>query len=172
MNSQRILVIGGMLLFLLSAAYGLFYDGFLHQEQNQVLMYNLDMALNMAAKGDLTTASAFAQEFGIESQTRDVQAHIPWHLAVAGATAIAPVWLAPKLDISERMKRLLALLILSGGVVLAGGDFIKAMGHLKTGYYMTLTGYAWMALGLLGYFLYALLYIWLNQEDRERTKRG
>lgn len=172
MNSQRILVIGGMLLFLLSTAYSLFYDGFLHQEQHQVLMYNLDMALNMAAKGDLTTASAFAQEFGVESQTRDVQARIPWHLAIAGAMAIAPVWLTPRLDISERMKRLLALLILSGGVILAAGDFIQTIGQSKAGYYMTLAGYSWMVLGLSGYFLYALLFIWLNQEDRERIEQG
>ena len=173
MTSQRILVVGGLLLFLLSTAYGLFYDGFLHDEQHQSLMYNFDMALNMAAKGDLATASAFAQQFSIETQIRDVQARIPMHLAIAGAMATTPIWLAPKLDISERIKGLLALLLLFGGAILATGDFIQALGQFKTGYFITLAGYVWMTLGLLGYFLYTLIFIWVNQaEKKEKIKRG
>lgn len=170
--SQRILFIGALLLFLSSLAYGLFYDGYLAKINNQAVIYNLDMALNMAAKGDLTMSSAFANEFGIESELRDIQSRISLHLALAGAMAIAPLWIIPKLDMSERMKRVLALLIIMGGIILAGGDIIQAFGHIKIGSYIVLAGYSWMALGLLGYFLYGLLALWINSETPSRRRGG
>lgn len=172
MNSQRILFVGGLLLFLSSLAYGVFYDGYLAVENHRAVIYNLDMALNMAAKGDLTMASAFANEFGLESQTHDIQSRISLHLAVAGAMATTPLWILPKLDISERLKRVLALLIIFGGAVLAAGDFMQALGLVKYGFYTVLAGYTWMALGLLGYFFYGLLAMWLNQEPRTKKRGG
>ena len=171
MSSQRILLVGGFGLFLLSAVYGLLYDGFVAAEQQQSLLYNLDMALNMAAKGDLNMASAFAGQFGAESASRDIQARIPLHLALAGAMTIAPLWISPKLDISERLKRIMALFIVFGGAVLAAGDFLQVFGQRRLGYYLVLAGYSWLTLGLAGYFLGAALFVWL-QEDGRRPKRG
>lgn len=171
MTSQRILVIGGMLLFSLSVGYGLLYDGFLAQHQHRSLLYNLDMALNMATKGDLAMASAFAAQFAAENEIREAQARIPLHLALAGAMTVIPLWLTPKLDISERMKRIMALFIVAGGAVLAAGDFAKVMmAPAAVGYYLLLAGYAWLALGLAGYMLYAVLYAWL-QDDEPRPRR-
>jgi hypothetical protein len=170
MNSQRILLVGALLLFLSSTMYGLFYDGFLQQAQQQSLLYNLDMAINMATKGDLITASAFAQQFAVENRAKDIQARIPLHLAVAGAMATAPALLLPKLDISEPLKQVLALLIVFGGAVLAFGDFIQSGGQHQLGYYVTMAGYAWIVLGLTGYFLSNLISNWLQGETRK--KRG
>lgn len=171
MSSQRILLIGGLLLFLLSVGYGLLYDGFIMFEQHRSLLYNLDMALNMATKGDLAMASAFAAQFGAENTTRDIQARIPLHLALAGAMTTVPLWITGKLDISERIKRIMALFIVFGGIVLAAGDFLQVTMQPMVGYYLVLAGYAWLALGLLGYFVYAALYIWLHGEER-KSKRG
>ncbi|HWQ62438.1 MAG TPA: hypothetical protein VN521_09020 [Negativicutes bacterium] len=170
MASQRILFLGGLLLFLLSIGYGLIYDGFILPVRQQSLLYNLDMALNMAAKGDITMASAFAGQFGQDSGARDAQARIPLHLALAGAATVIPLWLTPKLDISERMKRTLALFVVTGGLVLAAGDFAVAAAVLP-GRYLILAGYAWLALGLTGYLLYAVLFVWLHEEERP-PKRG
>jgi hypothetical protein len=171
MSSQRILVIGGMLLFALSVGYGLFYDGFLAQHQHRSLLYNLDMALNMATKGDLAMASAFAAQFAAESETREAQARISLHLALAGAMTVIPLWLTPRLDVSERMKRMMALFIVAGGMVLAAGDFARVMlAPAAAGYYMVMAGYAWLGLGLAGYMLYAALSVWLNDEGK--AKRG
>ncbi len=172
MASQRILFIGGLLLFLSSLAYGLFYDGYLATENHRAVIYNLDMALNMAAKGDLTMASAFANGFGLESQMHDIQSRISLHLALAGAMATAPLWVLPKLDISERLKRLLALLIIFGGILLAAGDFMQVMGSFKFGFYTVIAGYAWIAFGLLGYFLYGLLAMWISQEPRSKRRNS
>lgn len=166
MDSQRILLVGGLLLFLLSLGFGLVYDAFLLNEQHASLSYNLDMALNMAAKGDITTASVFAGQFGVENKARDIAARIPLHLALAGAMTAVPLWLAPRLDISERLKRIMALLIICGGLLLAAGDYLQATTMaVKVGYYVTMAGYAWLALGILGFLLYAMLYIWLHAED-------
>ena len=171
MTGQRILVVGGTLLFFLSVGYGLIYDGFLAQHQQRALLYNLDMALNMATKGDLAMASAFAAQFAAESETMEAQARIPLHLALAGAMTVIPLWLTPKLDISERMKRIMALFIVTGGAVLAAGDFAKAMmAPAAVGYYMVMAGYGWLALGLAGYMLYAVLHAWL-QTDEPRSRR-
>ncbi len=170
MTSQRILFLGGLLLFLLGVGYGLVYDGFILPAQHQSLLYNLDMALNMAAKGDIIMASAFAGQFGQDSAARDIQARIPLHLALAGAATVIPLWLAPRLDISERMKRVMALFIVTGGLVLAAGDFI-ALAAAGPGRYLVLAGYAWLALGLFGYLLYAGLFVRLPADERP-PKRG
>lgn len=170
MASQRILFLGGLLLFLLSTGYGLIYDGFILPAQQQSLLYNFDMALNMAAKGDITMASAFAGQFGQDGGAKDAQARIPSHLAMAGAATAIPLWLSAKLDISERMKRTLALFVIAGGLLLAAGDFALAA-SMPLGRYLILGGYAWLALGLLGYLLYAVLFVWLHGEER-RPKRG
>ncbi len=170
MTSQRILFSGGLLLFLLSIGYGLFYDGFVLPARHQSLLYNLDMALNMAAKGDIAMASAFAGQFGQESGARDIQARIPLHLALAGAMTAIPLWLTPRLDISERMKRVMALFIVTGGFVLAAGDF-ASIAALEFGWYLLLAGYVWLALGLFGYLFYAALFDWPREEGRH-AKRG
>lgn len=172
MSSQRILLTGGLLLFILSVVYGLIYDGFIMAAAHRSLVYNLDMALNMAAKGDVTMAGAFAAQFASESFTRDVGARISLHLALAGAMTTAPLWIAVKLDISERMKRVMALMIVGGGMLLALGDFVQVSTvQTAIGRYLALTGYVWLLLGLAGYLLYTALHIWLNEEER-RPKRG
>ncbi len=171
MTSQRILFSGGLLLFLLSIGYGLFYEGFLLPARHQALHYNLDMALNMAAKGDITMASAFAGQFGQESGAGEIQARIPLHLALAGAMTAIPLWLTPRLDISERMKRIMALFLVTGGLVLAAGDLASVSAASALGRYLVLAGYAWLALGLLGYLLYAGLFVWLHEEEHH-SKRG
>jgi hypothetical protein len=151
--------------------YGLVYDGFIAHQRHRSLLYNLDMALNMATKGDLAMASAFAVQFGVESEIREIQARIPLHLALAGAMTVIPLWLAPMLDISERVKRIMALFIVCGGGLLAAGDFARVLlAPPAVGYYMVLAGYAWLGLGLAGYMLYALLFAWLNEE--RKPKRG
>lgn len=170
MTSQRILFSGGLLLFLLSVGYGAIYDGFILSAQHQAMLYNLDMALNMAAKGDIGMAGAFASQFGLESSVRDIQARIPFHLALAGAMTVIPLWLTPKLTISERVKRVMALFVVTGGLVLAAGDFILSANQAY-GWYLMLAGYAWLALGLFGYLLYAGLFVWLHEEER-KPRRG
>jgi hypothetical protein len=171
-SSQRILLTGGLLLFILSAGYGLVFDGFVMVQAHQSLVYNLDMALNMAAKGDVTMAGAFAEQFASESFAREAGARISLHLALAGAMTTAPLWIAAKLDVSERMKRIMALMIVGGGMLLALGDFVQAgVAQAAAGRYLALVGYAWMLLGLAGYLLYTVLHIWLYEEER-RPKRG
>jgi hypothetical protein len=171
MTSQRILFTGGLLLFLLSLAYGIFYDAFILPARHQSLLYNLDMALNMAAKGDIAMSSAFAGQFALESGEGDLQARIPLHLALGGAMTAIPLWLTPRLAISERMKRIMALFVVTGGLVLAAGDIVSIAADPLLGRYLLLGGYAWLALGLTGYLLYAGLFVWLHEEERH-SKRG
>lgn len=170
MTSQRILLTGGLLLFLLSIGYGLVYDSFIQPAQRQAMLYSLDMALNMAVKGDLAMAGAFATQFGAEQAAETFQARIPLHLALAGAMTTAPLWLDTRLDVSERLKRIFALLIVSGGLLLAAGDFLRAAAPAGFGLYLVLGGYVWLALGLTGYLIYAVLFAWLRP-DELRTKR-
>ncbi|MDR3566281.1 MAG: hypothetical protein P4N59_33265 [Negativicutes bacterium] len=171
MSSQNILLTGGLLLFLLGVGYGLVYDGLIMPENHRAMVYSLDMALNMAAKGDLTMASAFAGQYGDESFSRDIGVRIPLHLALAGAMTTLPLWIAVELDISERMKRTLALFMVGGGLLMALGDFLRIGLRPAVGYYLVMAGYGWLFLGLAGYLLYAVLDIWLR-EDRRRQKRG
>lgn len=170
MNSQRILLAGGLLLFLLSAFTGLYYDLVLRPAQHTAASYTLDMALNMATKGDPAMAAAFAGEFASLSLLQEIHARLPLHLAFAGAAAIAPVWIVAKLDISERMKRMLALLIVGGGLLLGAGDILQSMGQALPGRYVVFGGYAWIALGLGAYSLYAGLFIWLNTEPKAKRR--
>lgn len=172
MNSQRILAVGGLLLFLSSLAYGALYDAYLWRQNHQSMFYNLDMALNMAAKGDLMMSSAFAREFAAISRINELQARLPLHLALAGSMAILPLWMLSRLDMSERMKRMLALFIVSGGLLLAAGDFVQFSGPAVIGYYMTLGGYVWIGLGLAGFLIYTALFVLLHDEVKTRRERG
>lgn len=170
MTSQRILLAGGLLLFLLSAFAGLYYDLVLRPEQHIAASYTLDMALNMATKGDPAMAAAFAGEFASLSLLQEIYARLPLHLAFAGAAAIAPVWITARLDTSERLKKLLALLIVAGGLLLGAGDLVQIMGHTLPGRYIVLSGYSWIALGLGAFSLYGGLFIWLNMEPQAKRR--
>lgn len=166
MTSQRILLIGGLALFLGSLGYGFFYDGFILPARHDSLGYNFDMAINMAVKGDVAMAGAYAGRFGAENQARELLARIPLHLALAGAMTTIPLWLAPRLDVSERLKRILAFFLVGGGLLLPLGDYLRAAAvSVGFGFYLVLAGYAWLALGLGGYLLYAVLYFWLQEGD-------
>lgn len=171
MNSQRILAAGGLVLFLLSTAYGLYYDFFLRQEQQISLLYSLDMALNMATKGDLTMASAFANDFAGLNQAQYLHTRIPLHLAMTAAMTSVPLWLAGKLDVSERMKRILSFFLIFGGLLLTSGDIVQLLGNASIGRYMVAGGYSWLALGLGGYLTYAALFVWLNAATPRSRRR-
>lgn len=170
MTSQRILTAGGLILFLLSAASGLYYDLILRPAQHTAAFYTFDMALNMAVKGDPAMAAAFAGEFASRQAQLEIQARLPQHLAFAGAAAMAPVLLAAKLAVSQRMERVLALLIIGGGLLLATGDILQLMQLASVGRYIVLGGYAWIALGLSGYALYAALFSWLHSAPPSRRR--
>lgn len=171
MNSQRILAAGGLVLFLLSTTYGLYYDIFLRQEQQLSLLYSLDMALNMATKGDVTMASAFANDFAGLSQAQYLHSRIPLHLAMTAAMTSVPLWLAGKLDVSERMKRVLSFFLIFGGLLLTAGDILQLVGNIIIGRYMVAGGYIWLALGLGGYLVYAALFAWLNAATPRARRR-
>jgi len=165
-TSQRILLMGGLSLFLCSIGYGFYYDGFVLTTQHNSLSYNLDMAINMAVKGDIAMASSFAGRFGVENQARAILARIPLHFALAGAMTTVPLWLAPRLETSERLKRILAFLLIGGGFLLPLGDYLQvATSATGLGLYFVMGGYAWLAMGVGGYLLYAVLYVWLQEGD-------
>ena len=170
MTSQRILLAGGITLFLASALSGLYYDIFLRAELHTAVSYNLDMALNMATKGDLTMASAFAGEFASQSLLNEIQSRLPVHLALAGAAAIAPATFIASLDMSERMKRVLACLIIGSGFLLGTGDVLQLLGRGWLGQYIVLGGYAWLMLGLTGFGLYGVLAVWLNAKPHPKRR--
>lgn len=170
MISQRILTAGGLLLFLLSATSGLYYDIVLRPEQQAAVSYTFDMALNMAVKGDPAMAAAFAGEFASRSSIQDIQSRLPQHLAYAGAAALAPVVLATKLAVSQRMERVLALLIIAGGLLLGIGDIVQLVGNMQLGRYLVFGGYTWIVLGLAGYALYSILFIWLSAAPQSKRR--
>lgn len=171
MTSQRILLIGGLALFLGSLGYGILYDGFILPSQHRSLGYNFDMAINMAVKGDVAMASAYAGRFGAENQARELLARIPLHLALAGAMTAVPLWLAPRLDMSERLKRIFAFFLVGGGFLLPLGDYLQAAAvSVGLGFYLVLAGYAWLMLSLAGYLLYAALNFWLEEGDSGRRR--
>jgi len=161
---------GALLLFVLSIGYGIYYEIFLRPEQQQSLIYNLDMALNMATKGDLSTASAFAGQFGNVNQSMSVQSRIPQHLALAGAMLLAPLLLEPKLPVNERIKLILSLLMVFGGILLAAGELIQTLELAELGWYISLAGYAWLGLGLLGYLVFGLIFAEVHAG--QKAKRG
>lgn len=164
------LLMGGLALFLCSIGYGFYYDAFILSAQHNVLSYNFDMAINMAVKGDIAMAGAFAGQFAAESQARDILARIPLHLAIAGAMTAVPLWLAPRLAASERLKRILAFFLVGGGFLLALGDYLQAATDAASGFYLVAGGYAWLALGLAGYFIYAGLFVRLEGETGGRRQ--
>ncbi|MGI6091969.1 MAG: hypothetical protein GX348_00080 [Veillonellaceae bacterium] len=170
MNSQRILLMGSLLLFLAGIAYSMFYQFLLNLAHHHSLLYNLDMALNMAVKGDFEAASAFALQYRAEAAAREIHSRIPLELMLTGALC-APLLIASRyIETSERMQRIFALLVVLGGFVLASGEIITVYGPERWGFLITLGGYSWIALGLLGYTIYTALYMWIH--DTPKTSRS
>lgn len=170
MRSEHILVTGGLGLFFASVVSCLYGDGWAWPRQQAVAMYSFQMALNMAATGDLAMLGAFVEQFGRDSVAGLSLYRLPWHLALAGALTVLPLWLMPRLqEVSERMKRLLALLLVGGGVLLGMGDLFQAAELANASYYALLAGYVWLALGLFGFLLYTVLLAW-QQVDREQSR--
>lgn len=170
MTSQRILLLGGMFLFVLSCLTGLYYDLVLRPLQHSAVSYTLDMALNMAVKGDPAMAAAFAGEYASHSLVQEIQSRLPLHLAFAGAAALVPLYLTVRIDMGERIKRLLALFIIGGGLLLAAGDMLQIMGRHSMGRWTVLGGYAWTLLGLGGYALYAAVFAWIQAAPPSRRR--
>lgn len=170
MNSQRILLIGGLLLFLSGITYGVIYHLFLNPAYQQSILYNLDMALNMTVKGDFEAASAFAVQYQAEAAAHEIHSRIPLELMLTGVLS-APLLIASRyIETSERMQRIFALLVVLGGFVLVSGDIISVYGPQRLGFLVTLGGYSWVALGLLGYTLYIALYMWLHNTPKANRR--
>lgn len=172
MHSQRILLIGSLLLFFCGIGYGTFYQIFLNTSQQYSLEYNLAMALNMAVKGDMDTAAAFAEEYQTELTAREVHRQIPLHLMFAGAITAVALVAGKHMDTSEGLQRSFALLIITGGLVLTIGDLLTLYGSQTWGLITTVGGFSWLALGVAGYLLYVLLYIWLHQPRRHNCRHA
>lgn len=171
MNVNRILLIGSLLLFLSGICYSLFYHVFLQTAQQQALLYNFDMALNMAVKGDFETASAFAVQYQAEAAAQDIHNRIPLHLMLSGALGAALLFAGKHIEASERMQRIFSLLVVLGGFLLAAGDILALYIPNMTAFLTILAGFGWMAFGLIGYIIYLLLFMWLNEPPKSNRGR-
>lgn len=171
MNSQRILLIGSLLLFLAGLAYSIFYHLILNTAHSHSLLYNLDMALNMTVKGDFEAASAFALQYRAEAAAREAHIRIPLELMLTGALCGPLLIVSRYIETSERMQRIFALLVVLGGFVLASGEIITIYGPERWGFLITLGGYSWIGLGLLGYTIYTGLYMWLHDTPKASRSR-
>lgn len=171
MNSQRILLLGSLLLFGAGITYSIFYHLILSGVHAHSLLYNLDMALNMAVKGDFETSSAFALAYRDEAAAREIHNRIPLELMLSGALC-CPLLIADRyVEASETMKRIFALLVISGGFILASGEIITVYGPEHWGILITLGGYTWLGSGLLGYLIYTVLYMWAYDAKPSRHRR-
>ena len=171
MSSQRILLIGGLLLFLAGITYGLYYHLMVNTANQHSLLYNIDMALNMAVKGDFETASAFAEQYRAESAAQEIHRRIPLELMITGLLS-APLIIASRyIEASERQQRVFALLVVLGGFILASGDIITIYGPERWGYLIMLGGYSWILFGLLGYIIYTALYMWMYDTSKSSRSR-
>lgn len=172
MTSQRILLIGGLLLFLSGICYAMFYHVFLEHAYQQSLLYNLDMSLNMAVKGDFEAASAFAVQYSSESAANTIHSRIPIYLMLAGTLTALLLIASRHIEASERMQRIFSLLVVLGGFVLASGEIITVYGPEKIGFITSLGGYSWIFFGLFGYIIYTVLFMWLHETPKtSRNKR-
>lgn len=172
MNVNRILLLGSLLLFLSAICYSLFYHVFLQTTQQQSLLYNFDMALNMAVKGDSETASAFAVQYQSEAAAQDVHNRIPLHLMLSGALSAALLPAGKYINAGKRLERIFSLLVVLGGFLLAMGDILELYAPHMIAFLTIIAGFAWMGLGLLGYVVYLLLFMWLNEPPKpSRSKR-
>jgi hypothetical protein len=170
MTSQRILVVGGTLLLLLSVFSAIVYDCLLMEEYHREMVYNLEMAIDMAAKGEGAIASTYIRQFGVISEVNNIESRIQTFLVSAGVMTMLPLWLTSELNLSERMKRIMALFNIFGGLILAMGGWLWNWAGTTISYYFFVMGYGWLLVGGFGYFIYAVLYVWLNADTKD--KRG
>lgn len=171
MRMNRILLIGSLLLFLSGICYAMFYQVFLRTVQQQALLYTSDMALNMAVKGDFAAASAFAVQHQAEAAAQDLHNRIPLHLMLTGALGAILLVAGSYVEAGERLQRIFSLLVVLGGFLLAAGDILTLYTLTGPGSLAILAGFSWMALGLTGYIIYLLLFIWLHEPPKSSRRR-
>jgi hypothetical protein len=173
MNNRRILLLGSYLLFFTCLLYNIYFNEFMKEECQTVIIYNLDMALNMAVKGDLVTASTFAREFGQETKTLDFFSRVSRDLSLSGIICLAPLWIIPKLEYtSETTKNILAILLVLFGILPAVGDWLQALAVSVTGRYLTFCGYIGLAAGLICYLFFAAVTLWLHPPARKKKRKS
>ena len=159
MSSRHILSVSIFFYFMSSLLARCFYDFLIKDTYQKGLLYNLDMSLQMTIKGNWENATAFVHEYIIKSRTVDLLSQIPNDLFFSGTLMFLPMWLFPQLEnVHERMKKLLSLFIVSGGVLLSGGHFALAFHPGILSNLLLLGGYAWSLLGLAGCLIYATLH--------------
>jgi len=124
-NSQKILMIAGLLLTILGMAYGFWYAVADEHPTLERMGVSLASAFAEAAKGDMSQAQQWLADYGVTrfEYIRDVHTHS--HLAALSTLLLVLGLCFRQLSFSERTRRLLAYALVLGAVSLPLGSFIE-----------------------------------------------
>jgi len=159
MNGRRILVVGGMLLLLAGLSYAAVYVAVFSQALAKMQLLNLQVALDMAVKGQLEMARGYAQEFHNLQRRQLLHWLVPLHLILGGLTALAISSFIRALELKKKWEKILSYLLILGGVLASAGFLAQLIGYGFYGWGISLLGYVWLLIGVSGYVSMLVLYV-------------
>lgn len=170
MNSSRILLASSLLFLLLSILTGVIYSSYYQSILEQKTFANLDLALNMAIKGDIIMSSQFAMLYAKDLNKLLILNSLPNHLMVLGIAMLVPLFILPKLNINKLISLCLALNMLIGSLLIISSDFHQFLLGIKNNY-LILGGYLLIGFTLFYYALISALQLWLKQAAQKRLQK-
>lgn len=164
MNGRRVLVAGGMLLVLSGLLYSLVYLIFFAQPLDKAWVGNLELALDMAMKGQPEMARGYAREMAGLGRVRLIHWLVIGHLTCAGLTALAVSSFVRALELKKKWEKILSYLLLLGGAASPAGYFVQLIGYGQYGRGLSMLGHIWQLTGVAGYAGFLALYM-INRRE-------
>jgi hypothetical protein len=158
MNGRRILVAGGMLLVLMGLAYAAVYIALFKESLEKTALVNLELALDMATKGQTETARGFVRALMYAGTQQKLHWLISAHMIGSGLIAMAISSFVRALELKKKWERILCWLFVFGGAMTGGGFFLQLLGYQFYGWGASLLGYAWLLISMIGYVIALVLY--------------
>lgn len=159
MNGRRILVLGGMLLLLAGLIYAAVYMAIFFQVLAEMQLLNLQVALDMAVKGQAERARGYAQEFHYLQRRQLLHGLVSVHLILSGLIALAISSFIRALELKKKWEKMLSYLLILGGILSGAGFLAQLIGYSCFGWGMSLVGYVWLLIGVGGYVGMLALYV-------------
>lgn len=166
MNGRRIMVAGGMLLIFAGLFYAIGHVIFFSSPLDKSYVNSLELALDMAIKGQMEMARGYVRELAALEHRRWVQWLVVGHLFGAGVTALAISSFMRALELKKKWEKILSYLFIFGGALSAAGFLVQLLGYGLYGRGLSVLGYIWQLAAMAGFIIALVSYVIAKPEPK------
>ncbi|MDK2824180.1 MAG: hypothetical protein PWQ67_1766 [Clostridia bacterium] len=158
MNSQRILILGGLVLILIGIIYGFTHAGFFIKSLREARLESMQLAIDFAIRNQTSQAFGYLKqaEHIQELWERNMDAHS--HVTLFGFQSLLLAFLLPYISLNQKLILILAIFMVMGGLLLPLGVVLEALGFEIPGFISAMLGGSWVLIATLGFTIGFLLH--------------